>query len=248
MPNILFVGQDKGGVGKSTLVRAVAEAIQDIPILEIDNSHRLIEFDKGRPKKEARQVTFFHMRADREAIDATGGEASREEFDDVTKAIERARVPTVVDVGANTAGSLFKLMRLLAPDMKAAGIKFGVLIVVTSDPSAIGEAIALRNIAESWSDALFVVENRVDGVVPPAELARVADGAEVSAFAKMVMDSKAVEILQARGLKDIPNLDRVKINAEHGVARGVRIRKDLARFREGAIEAVANAAIWLAGE
>jgi hypothetical protein len=120
-------------------------------------------------------------------------------------------------------------MTLLVPNMKATGIKLGVLIVATSDTSAISEAIALRNIAAAWSDALFVVENRVVNPVPAAELARVAEGAEVSAFDKMVMDPKAVEIRQARRLKDIPNLDRVKINAEHGIARGVRIRNDLAR-------------------
>ena len=248
MPKVLFVGQDKGGVGKSTLVRAVAEVIQDIPILEIDNSHRLIEFDRGRPKKEPRQVTYFPMRADREAIDSSGGEAARAEFDEVLKAIETARVPTVVDVGANTATALFSVLRELAPDMKEAGIMLGIMIIVTSDPSAIGEAIALRKTVAPWHDALFIVENRVGRPVPPDELARVADGAAVSEFAKVVMDPIAVEILQARGLKDIPNLDRVQLNARHGIARGVRIRNDLDRFREAAIEAVSEAARWLAGE
>jgi hypothetical protein len=248
MPNVLFVGQDKGGVGKSTLVRGIAEAVRDVPILEIDKSHRLLEFDTVRTKREPRQVTFFPMRADREAIDASGGLAARAEFDAVIRAIENARVPTVVDVGANTAGVLFAVLADLADDLKSLDIKLGVLVVVTAHPAAIGEAIALRTAAEAWSEAIFVVENRLDGAVPPQELTRIVGDAPLSVFEKMVMEPEAVEIIQARGLRDIPKLDRVQINARFGVAKGARIRNDLARFREGVIEAVAPAAIWLTGE
>jgi hypothetical protein len=248
MSRILFVAQDKGGVGKSTLVRGVAEAIRDVPILEIDKSRRLLEFDAARSKKEPRQVTFFPMRAEREAIIAVGDVATRAEFDEVIRAIENARAPTLVDVGANTAGVLFAVVAELAPDLKALGVQLGVLIVVTAHPAAISEAITMRGAAQQWSDALFVVENRLDGPVPPSELARVVGEAPHSVFEKMVMEPEVVEILQARGLRHIPNVDRVQMNARYGIAKGARIRNDLARFREGAIEAVAAASIWLAGE
>ena len=75
MSRILFVSQEKGGVGKSVLARALAEAIPDAPVLEIDSSPRLLELGD--------RVKFFPMRADRAAIERTGGRVSRAEFDAV---------------------------------------------------------------------------------------------------------------------------------------------------------------------
>ena len=69
MTRVLLVGQDKGGSGKSTAVRALAEAIPGVDIIEIDIGHRLIEFDAGKAKSDRRQVRFFPMRADRKEIE-----------------------------------------------------------------------------------------------------------------------------------------------------------------------------------
>jgi len=244
---ILLVGQDKGGVGKSTAVRAIAEAIPDISILEIDSSHRLLEFDAGKKKGERKQVAFFPMRADRDAIEQSGGMAARAEFDDVVRAIENMNEPVVVDIGANTCASLFKLLAELAPDLKGAGVELGILAVVTAQASAIGEATKMITLAGPWMDALFVLENRLNGKADPADIARIAGEAPVTALEHHVMDPAAVEILQARGLKDIPNVDRAKLNAAYGISQGARIRKDLTNFRLKAMEAVRPAAMWLVG-
>jgi hypothetical protein len=239
------VGQDKGGVGKSTAVRAIAEAIPGVSILEIDSNHRLLEFDAGAKKGERKQVAFFPMRADRDAIEQTGGQAARAEFDDVVRAIESAEAPTVVDIGANTCGNLFKLLADLAPDLKDAGVELGVLAVVTAQASAMAEATQMVGQARPWMDALFVLENRLNGKVDPTAIAKIAGDAPVTTLDHHVMDSAAVEIVQARGLKDIPNLDRARINATYGISQGNRIRKDLTHFRLKTMEAVLPAAEWL---
>ncbi len=47
MTRELLVAQDKGGSCRTTIVRAVAEAIPGVEIVETDASHRLVEFDRG---------------------------------------------------------------------------------------------------------------------------------------------------------------------------------------------------------
>ena len=127
----LFVTQEKGGVGKSVIARALAEAVDGAPIIEIDASPRLIEL--------ADRVAFFPMRADRAAIERTGGRASRAEFDAVIDAIAKASAPTIVDVGANTSASLLATLADVASDLKQAGVEMGVLVVVTAEPGALAE-------------------------------------------------------------------------------------------------------------
>ena len=94
MTRVLGIAQDKGGVGKTVISRGLAEVVPGAPLFEIDSSPRMIELGK--------RVRFFQMRADREAIELTGGAASRAEFDQVIDAIASATLPTVVDIGANT--------------------------------------------------------------------------------------------------------------------------------------------------
>ena len=45
MTRILLVAQEVGGVGKSTVVRGVAEAVPDAPVLEIESTPRILEYD-----------------------------------------------------------------------------------------------------------------------------------------------------------------------------------------------------------
>lgn len=245
MTRILLVGQDKGGSGKSTAVRALAEAIPNIDIVEIDSAQRLIEFDAGKPKSEKHQVSFFPTRAGRLEIEKSGGKAARAEFDGVVNALGAAKSATVVDVGANTSASLFTLLAELAPQLKSANIELGVLIVVTAEPGALSEAPKLVKLAKPWADALFLLENRKSGVVDAKLLATIADGSTVTAFDEQTMEAKAVEILQDRGLRDIPNIDPATLTKLHGLALGARIRRDLSRFRAEAMEAVKPAAMWL---
>jgi hypothetical protein len=245
MTRILLVGQDKGGSGKSTAVRALAEAIPNVDLIEVDIAQRLIEFDAGKPKAEKHQVRFFPMRADRQEIEKSGGKAARAEFDGVVDALASAKAPTVVDIGANTSASLFSLLAELAPHFGAAGIEIGVLIVVTAEPGALSEAPKLISLAKPWASSMFLLENRMRGDVDPKQLTKIAQDATISSFDEQVMEPKAVEILQDRGMRDIPNIDQATLTKLHGLALGARIQRDLARFRLGAMEAVKPAALWL---
>jgi hypothetical protein len=244
---ILLVGQDKGGVGKSTAVRALAEAVPGAKLIEIDSSHRLLEYDVGVKAPERRRVSYFPMRADRDAIDRTGGKAARAEFDDIISAFERTTDPTIVDVGANTSSSLFTLLAQLAPDLRAAGLQLGVLVVATAEPAAIAEASRLVELARPWAEALFVLENQMRGAIDPKRLNDIAPNGSVSSFAEQAMEAVAVDILQGRGLRDIPNLEPAQLNKTYGLALGARVRRDLTRFRLEAMEAVRAPANWLVG-
>lgn len=239
MPRILLVVQDKGGVGKSVIARALAEAIPEAPLIEVDAAQRLLEL-KDR-------VQFFPMRADRAAIERTGGRAARAEFDPVIAAMTSANLPTIVDVGANTSASLLAVLADLAPDLEEAGVEIAVLVLVTAEPGALAEAPRLMKLAEPVASSRFVIENRLRGEVDAKALAKFGTGATVTMLAEQVMEEKAVEILQAGGLASIPQLDAAKLNERHGLALSARIRRDLTRFRAEAMMAVKPAAEWLVG-
>ena len=127
MSRILLVAQEKGGVGKTVFARALAEAVDGAPVIEIDASHRMRELGD--------RVRFFKMRADREAIEKTGGKASRAEFDDVLDALAKTKTPTIVDVGANTSMTFLTVLSEVAPILTGDGIEFGVCVVVTNEPA-----------------------------------------------------------------------------------------------------------------
>ncbi|MCE4225955.1 hypothetical protein HCU64_19575 [Methylobacterium sp. C25] len=239
MPRMLLVVQDKGGVGKSLVARALAEAVPDSPVIEIDASQRLLELGE--------RVSFFSMRAAREEIERTGGRAARSEFDPIVNAMTRARLPTIVDVGANTSGSLLTLLADLGPDLNAAGVAVGILVLVTAEPGALAEAPKLMVRAKPFATARFLIENRLRGEVEAKLLARIADGAAVTHLAEQVMEERAAELLQAGGLASIPRLDAAKLNEKHGLALGARILRDLTRIRLEAMQAVEPAATWLVG-
>jgi hypothetical protein len=237
MTRALLVVQDKGGVGKSILSRALAEAVPDAPLVEIDASSRLVELGD--------RVQHFSMRADRSAIERSGGRAARAEFDPVVDALASATLPTIVDVGANTSGNLLVVLAELAADLGEGGVELGVLVVATAEPGALAEASKLMALAKPWARARFLVENRLRGAIDAKAVARIADGATMTRLEEHVMEERAVELLQAGGLASIPKLDAAKLNARHGVARGGRVRRDLTRFRLEAMRAVEPAANWL---
>ncbi|MBA4224156.1 MAG: hypothetical protein C0458_25790 [Methylobacterium sp.] len=239
MARILLVTQDKGGVGKSLISRALAEAAPEAPVIEVDASRRLVELED--------RVTFFPMRADRAAIEKSGGRAARAEFDGLITGMTQASLPTIVDVGANTSGSLLALLAELAPDLKAAGVEIGIVVIATAEAGALAEAPRLMQLAKPFASARFLIENRLRGEVDGKVIGKIADGAAVTALAEHVMEEQAVALYQAGGLASIPRLDAGKLNDKHGLALGSRIRRDLARFRLEAMEAVRPAAEWLVG-
>ncbi|OHV14657.1 hypothetical protein BK022_24870 [Methylorubrum extorquens] len=92
---LLFVVQETGGVGKSTVARALAEAVENAPVYEIESSLRLLELGE--------RVHHFPIRADTAELMQTGGEAAMVEFNPVINALVRETRPAIVDIGANGA-------------------------------------------------------------------------------------------------------------------------------------------------
>lgn len=239
MPRILLVAQEKGGVGKTVLARALAEAVEGAPVFEIDASRRMHELGN--------RVSFFKMRATREEIERSGGKAARAEFDMVINAIAETKASTIVDVGANTSVTFFTVLSEIAPTLTDEGLEFGACVVVTNEPGALAEAPKLMSLAKPWTKARFLVENRLHGAVDAAWLKRSSDGAKVSTFDQQSLEDGADDYLQAGGLLMIGKLDPAKLREKHGIGSAARIRKDLERFRLEAMQAVRPAAEWLVG-
>lgn len=238
MTKILLVGQDKGGSGKSLVTRALAEAVPDAPVIEIDSTRRLIELES--------RVTYFPMRAERSEIERTGGKAARAEFDAVINAIASATAPTIVDIGANTSRSLLTILGELVPDLADAGVELGICVIVTNEPGALAEAPRLLAAAKPLA-VRFVLENRLHGPVDPETLAQIAGRLPVSVLEEFILEEQAMPLLQGGGLASVPLLDTKKLNERHGIALGARIKRDLKALRLGAMQAVRKPAEWLVG-
>ncbi|MHA6689568.1 P-loop NTPase family protein [Devosia sp. A449] len=239
MVRVLLVGQEKGGVGKSLVVRGLAEAVPAAPVIEVDSNQRLLELGK--------RVTYFPMRADRTEIEKTGGRAARSEFDGVINAIAGATTPTIVDVGANTSRALLSVLADVKDALEGVGVELGMLVVATSEPGALSEAQRLMDLARPIATR-FVLNNQVAGMIDDKMLAKIAGGVPVSTLEGKTMDDEAVALLQAGGLASVPQIDTGKLNEKYGIARGVRIQKDLSAMRLAVMEAVRGPAKWLVGE
>ncbi len=98
MRRVLMTGQDKGGSGKSLVVRALAESVVTVRIIELEDEKRLIELED--------RVDFFPVRADRSEIDRTSGAAARSEYDAVLDLM--ARKPAA---GATAPGATHRRYR-----------------------------------------------------------------------------------------------------------------------------------------
>ena len=168
MPRVLLVAQETGGVGKSTVTRGLAEAIEGVPIIEIESVHRLTEFTLAKADNEPGTVRHVRMRASRAEIEASGGQAARSELDPVINALHAVTLPTVVDIGANTAASLLAILADEAPELKKAGIEIGLVVVVAAEAGALADAGKLLHAAKDWAAVRFVVANEMRGVIDPA--------------------------------------------------------------------------------
>lgn len=240
----LFVVQDVGGVGKTTLVRGIAEAVPDIPIIEVESVQRIREYDRD---DNERRVTHFAVRADRAAIEATGGLAARQEFDSLTNNLIAARTPHLVDIGANTSSSFLGTFdQELANAFSSAEIELGILVVLTADPAALAEGAKLLALSKAWVSSRFIVENQIRGHVAPEMIRRVAGDASITTLAKHELEPKTTAFLQATGLHAIPRLTAADFAEEVGFNQARRMVNDLKRFRLAVMEAVRPAAEWLA--
>lgn len=244
MARILLVAQETGGIGKSTVVRGLAEAVPDAQILEIESVHRLTEFKTGKANEPGR-VRHFEMRATREAIEASGGKAARAELDDVINALHMVKAASLVDIGANTSASLLGILKEEAPTLREAGIELGLVVVVAAEAGALAEGSKLLHVAKDWAGARFVVANAVRGAVDPVLLKRVAGDATVTHLRHFDLEEKTREVLAAGQLRGIAKLDRASLTKETSPALAGRILRDLTAFRLAVMEAVKPAALWL---
>jgi len=234
MSRLLLVAQETGGVGKSTLTRGVAEAVPDAPIIELESTPRILEYDHGKTKGPKR-VSHFPVRADRASIDRTGGQAAG------------AELPTIIDVGANTASSLLASFDdEFVAGIADTGIEMALVVVVTADAAALTDGAKLLAASKRWAKARFVVENKLRGDVDPAMLKRVADGAQVTVLPKFGFEPRTLGFLQATGLYAIPQLKAADFQKEYGFNEARRMVSDLKAFRLAVMEAVRPAATWLA--
>ena len=69
MRRVLLVGQDKGGSGKSLIVRALAESVVAARIIELEDEPRLLELED--------RIDFFPIRAERDRSHVGRGGAQR---------------------------------------------------------------------------------------------------------------------------------------------------------------------------
>lgn len=240
MARSILVVQEKGGVGKSLVARALAEAAPDAPIIEVDASSRLLELEE--------RVRFFPMRADRAEIERSGGKAARSEFDQVVQAIMRAEAPTIADIGANTSASLLTVLAELASDDLLNDAEIAVLLVVTADPGALAEGPRLLALSRPWARRLFVIENRLHGPIGEEDFKLLGKDIVPTSLEFCEMEEVAQQIVLGGGLAVVPRLDLGRLSRDYGVAQGARIRRDAIRLRTQALEAVAPAARWLVEE
>lgn len=241
MPRILLVAQDKGGSGKTVLVRALAECLPTAHLIEIEANRRLVELED--------RVSFFPVRAERGEINRTGGAAARAEFDGPLNAIAAAQGPVIVDVGANTAGSLLPLIGEAQARYARRGVEFGLLVVLTSEPGALANAPVLLDLAKPFTAARFAVENQIEGPVDPKALKAFKD-VTLTRLEKLSLDERANDLLQKGGLHFIgEDLTAAEdsLTDRFGFAEAGRIVEDLTRFRAKAMQAAGPAARWLEG-
>ena len=134
MARVLLVGQETGGVGKSTIVRGLAEAVEEAAIIELESVHRLLEFKSTTKANVKGGVRWLEMRASRKEIEASGGQAARAELDAVINTLYEVSIPTIIDIGANTTASLFGAMQPeLIADLRERKTELGVVLVVAEE-------------------------------------------------------------------------------------------------------------------
>ena len=201
MARVLLVGQETGGVGKSTIVRGLAEAVEEAAIIELELVHRLLEFKQTAKANVKGNVRWLEMRASRKEIDDSAGLAALSELDAVINTLYEVSVPTIVDIGANTSASLFVAMRPeVIEDLHKRKIELGVVLVVAEESGSLADAAKLLHAAKDWA-APFVVANDIRGPVDRDMLAKVAGDAKVTELRKFGFEAATSTLLQASALR-----------------------------------------------
>ncbi len=243
---LLFVVQETGGVGKSTVARALAEAVENAPVYEIESSLRLLELGE--------RVHHFPIRADTAELMQTGGEAAMVEFNPAINALVRETRPAVVDIGANGAAPFLAAVGRAAGLFARRGRQLGVLVVASAPESAYDSLETLTAMAAPWAARQFVVANEYRDTVDLARVRQIAPAASVSLLPRFSFAAGVRPVVDPLGLALIPQLD------EEALAEQLRDRRGepdyalaattvgvLAEFRLEAMRSVREAAEWLIG-
>lgn len=140
-PTLIFVGSDKGGIGKSFLTALTADLL-DVAgisprIVQIDEQERLPGLYPDRVTTVS-LASMDHVRRDPGAIVAA--------FDPLYAAIERTitdRVPTIVDIGGPQQTAVEEYCGLvdLDADLAETGLSAVWLVPATSEPEAMRGAV-----------------------------------------------------------------------------------------------------------
>ena len=239
----IVVTQDKGGGSKSTLVRALAEFDPKGWVLEIEAHRRLLELGP--------RVEHCPVRASYSDIQNTGGKAARAEFDGPIDALfDQSRPKLIFDLGANAGASFFATLSDYAAAIRNGGIEIAVVVPVTAHPGAQASAATLLAAAPEFAKRSFVVLNGMDGPVDDTALRAIEPTPMFSHFAKQELEPEALTLLVGGGLATVGNLTDLKVQRrlteKFGHGLGLRIARDLLRFRADAMESVRMAAEWLA--
>ena len=247
MRRVLLVGQDKGGSGKSLVVRALAESVVTARIVELEDEKRLIELDD--------RIDFFPVRADRSEIDRTSGAAARSEYDAVLDLIARKPAegapspePLIVDIGANASRSFLPEIASRAAQYGRIGVEFAMLTVITAEPGAASSAPVVLDLARPFANPLFAIENQIEGAVDAKVMKALGKDVILSRLPHLTLDPKANGLLQKGGLRFIA--ERLggaedNLSERFGFAAAGRMIQDLTAFRAKAMQAVAAMAEWL---
>lgn len=246
MSRILIVTQEAGGVGKSTAARALAEAVPDAPVREIESSRRLVELGD--------RVEHFPLRAGATEVRETGGEAALSEYDEVINGLVADKRPTIVDVGANGAEAVLTSFGRMASLFARRGRQVGVLVVVAADESAYSSAEKLLVMSKPWAAAQFIVANEHRGAIDRARVDGFAKGATVTLLSSFNIPKAVRPMVEPLGFALIGQLDEEKLAEQLSDRKGnpnfmmaANVADLMTSFRLAAMTAVRPAAEWLIG-
>jgi hypothetical protein len=244
MSRILLVAQEAGGVGKSTAARALAEAVPDAPIYEIEAMRRLVELGD--------RVEHFPIRAKPSDVRETGGEAALSEYDEVINGLISDKRPAIVDVGANGAEAVLTSFGRMRSTFARRGRQVGVVIVVAADESAYASAEKLLALSKPWASAQFVVANEHRGAIDRTRIDGFAQGAVVTQLASFNIPKAVRPLVEPLGFALIGQLDEEKLAGQLADRKGnanymlaANVTDIVAGFRLGAMTAVRPAAEWM---
>lgn len=193
-PSLIFVGSDKGGIGKS-FVTALAADLLDVAgiaprIVQIDEQERLPALYPDRVTTVS-LASMDDVRRDPGAIVAA--------FDPLYAAIEESiadHVPTVVDIGGPQQTAVEEYCGLvdLDADLVEAGISAVWLVPATAEPEAMRAAVrtsaAIQRVLPSVRRTLILNERDGNFRFYPGSPADRIWGAELKALIETVVSAR----------------------------------------------------------